>query len=226
MVHIHCNTLTDEQWSSLARSGGKVSISVETELNMGMGRPVFARCEEFGIKPTLSCDVVSLNSGDLITQARAGLGFKRWADTEALNLSGRDPEVVSTTARQALEWATVNGADALGLGDTVGTLTPGKQADLIVVGGDSFGQYPRLDAAGTLLFQSGPDDVRHVMVQGRFVKRDGLLVGHDLKRLQDEVQNSAVEVLDRVRDAGVVLPGTPPGAVDGIVAAAVENLRR
>lgn len=68
-VHIHCNALTDERWQVLADSGVKVSISVETELNMGMGRPVFAKCEQFGVKPTLSCDVVSLNSGDLLTQA-------------------------------------------------------------------------------------------------------------------------------------------------------------
>ncbi|MFG1607839.1 amidohydrolase family protein [Actinoplanes sp. NPDC049265] len=225
LVHIHCNALTDGQWAAVARSGGKVSISVETELNMGMGRPVFAQCERYGIKPTLSCDVVSLNSGDLITQARIGLGFKRWADTEAVNRAGQDPRTVSTTSLQALEWLTVNGADALGLADQVGSLTPGRQADVIVVGGDGVAQHPRPDPAGTLLFQTRPTDVRHVLVQGRFVKRDGALIGHDMARLQADAEESSARVLRRVRDLGITLPGTPAGAVGGIAAAAVANLQ-
>lgn len=116
VVHVHCNTLTDEEWRRVADSGGKVSISPETEINMGMGRPAFGKCEEFGIKPTLSCDVVSLNSGDLLTQMRLGLGIKRWADTEHLNARGINPEAVSTRSLEALEWGTVNGADAIGMG--------------------------------------------------------------------------------------------------------------
>ena len=151
---MHCNTLTEEEWQILARNGAKVSISVETELNMGMGRPAFAACERHGIAPTLSCDIVSLNSGDLFAQLRQGLGFKRWADTEAINLAGADPERVSTTALEALRWSTVNAADAIGLGDRIGSLTPGKQADLIIVGGPGTSQHPVLDAAGTLIFQT------------------------------------------------------------------------
>ena len=85
-----------------------------------------------------------------------GLGFKRWADTEALNLAGRDPDRVSTTAVEALRWSTVNAAEAIGLGDRIGSLTPGKQADLIVVGGPGTAQHPHLDAAGTLIFQTPP----------------------------------------------------------------------
>jgi cytosine/adenosine deaminase-related metal-dependent hydrolase len=68
-------------------AGAKVSISPETELNMGMGRPVFAACRRHGLKPTLSCDVISLNSGDLLTQLRLGLGFSRWADWSAARRS-------------------------------------------------------------------------------------------------------------------------------------------
>ncbi|MEU6701739.1 amidohydrolase family protein [Pseudonocardia sp. NPDC046786] len=84
MVHVHCITLDDDEWSALARSGGKVSISVETELNMG-------------------------------------------------------------TAKEVLRWGTVNAADALGLGDRIGSLTPGKQADLQLVGGGAVEQHPRID---------------------------------------------------------------------------------
>ncbi|TKG70558.1 hypothetical protein FCN18_16895 [Prauserella endophytica] len=223
-VHIHCNTLTDERWRILADSGVKVSISVETELNMGMGRPVFAKCEEFGVKPTLSCDVVSLNSGDLITQARMGLAFKRWADTEHLNLSGKDVEQVSTTALQALEWATINGAEACGLDDIVGSITVGKKADLIMAGGQDMALHPVIDAPGTLIYQTKPSDIRHVMVAGRFVKRDGVLVDHDLPTLLVEADRSAQQILARIRAASRDLPGKPRDGFDDLAEAMRANL--
>ena len=207
-VHVHCNTLTDAEWRTMADAGAKVSISPETELNMGMGRPVFAACRRHGLKPTLSCDVISLNSGDLLTQLRMGLGFSRWADTEAVNLAGDDPVAVSTTALEALEWVTVNAADALGMGDRIGSLRPGKRADLMLVGGPSIRQHPHLDAAGSLVFQTTPADVRTVLVAGRVVKRDGVLVDVDLAQLLDRGDRSAEQVLRRVPTP---LPGTPEG---------------
>ncbi len=75
------------------------------------------------LAPTLSCDIISLNSGDLFSQIRQGLGFKRWADAEALNLSGRDPDRVSTTALEAL--ALVDGQRGRGHGSR----RPDRQPD-------------------------------------------------------------------------------------------------
>ncbi len=210
-VHVHCNTLTDDEWRMLARNDAKLSISPETELNMGMGRPAFAAAARHGIKPTLSCDVISLNTGDLFTQLRLGLAFQRWADTEPINLAGGDPEAVTISAHDALKWTTVNAAEAIGLDDRIGSLTPGKQADIMVVGGPAMSQHPQIDPAATLLFQTTAENVRHVLVAGRFVKRDGQLIGVDLNRLNAEADNSAERVLSRIRDSGRPLPGTPPG---------------
>ncbi|MEI4274193.1 amidohydrolase family protein [Klenkia sp. LSe6-5] len=209
MVHVHCNTLDDEEWAMIARSGGKVSISVETELNMGMGRPVFEACERHGLAPTLSCDIISLNSGDLLSQIRQGLGFKRWADTEATNLAGDNPMKVTTTALEALRWSTVNAAEALGLGDRIGSLTPGKQADLIVVGGPGTTQHPHIDPAGALIFQTSPSDVRTVLVAGQTVKKDGVMTGVDLPALLERADTSAEQILTRVRSVVPALPPTP-----------------
>lgn len=223
-VHVHCTTLAEDEWQALVRAGAKVSISVETELNMGMGRPAFAACERHGIAPTLSCDIVSLNSGDLFSQLRMGLAFKRWADAEAVNLSGRDPERVSTTALEALRWSTINAAEAIGLGDRIGSLSPGKQADIILIGGPTTTQHPHVDAAGTVVFQTSPRDVRTVMVAGRVVKRDGVMTGVDLPRLLQQAETSADEVLSRVRAAVPTLPPTPPGGFGVIRGMAAGNL--
>jgi cytosine/adenosine deaminase-related metal-dependent hydrolase len=216
MVHVHCNTLDDAEWDALARSGGKISISVETELNMGMGRPVFARCRRHGLAPTLSADVISLNSGDLWHEMRFGLGFTRWEATEAVNLANAMPETVTTSAKEALGWSTVNAADALGLGDRIGSLTPGKRADLQLVGGTGIEQHPRIDPYATLVFQTTTADVRTVLVDGRVVKRDGLLTGVDLPRLAVEADTAAQAVLGRVHAAGHTLPGTPAGAFEAL----------
>jgi hypothetical protein len=211
MVHVHCNTLGDDEWAALARSGGKVSISVETELNMGMGRPVFQRCRRHDLAPTLSADVISLNSGDLWHEMRFGLGFTRWEATEALNRANAMPEAVTTTAKEALGWATVNVPDALGLGDDrIGSLTPGKRADLQLVGGGAVEQHPRIDPYATLVFQTTAADVRTVLVDGRVVKRDGLLTGVDLPALTAEADSAAAAVLGRVRDAGRASPAPHP----------------
>jgi cytosine/adenosine deaminase-related metal-dependent hydrolase len=223
-IHVHCNTLTEEEWRILSRSGAKLSISVETELNMGMGRPVFAQAERHGIKPTLSCDIISLNSGDLFTQLRLGVAFKRWSETEATNLAGKDPESVTVTAQEALHWVTVNAAEAVGLDDRIGSLTPGKQADIIVVGGPGISQHPCLDPAGTLVFQSTTQDVRDVLVAGRFLKREGVLLGVDLPHLLATGDNSADQVLDRVRAKGIDLPGTPEGGLGFIAEMSTDNL--
>ena len=217
-VHVHCNTLTDDEWRRLARNDAKLSISPETELNMGMGRPAFAAAARHGIKPTLSCDVLSLNTGDLFTQLRLGVAFQRWADTESVNLAGGDPEAVTVTAHDALEWTTVNAAEAVGLDDRIGSLTPGKQADVVVVANPA---SPQIDPAGALLFQTTADNVRHVLVAGRFVKRDGTLVGVDMNRLNADAEASAHHILTGVAASGRQLPGTPPGGL-AIIKAMVD----
>ncbi|GAA5165411.1 MULTISPECIES: amidohydrolase family protein [Amycolatopsis] len=221
MVHVHCNAFTDAEWDAVARSGGKVSISVETELNMGFGRPVFERCRRHGIAPTLSVDVVSLNSGDLWHELRFGLACAREDVLGPVNAAGAMPDSVGIPAREALRWSTVNAADALGLGDRIGSLTPGKRADLLLVGGPAVEQHPVVDPYATLLFQTTAADVRTVLVDGRVVKRDGVLATTDLTTLTAEADSAAERILGRIRDAGRALPGTPPGAW-----AAVEPMAR
>lgn len=223
-VHVHCNALSEADWDILGRARAKLSISPETELNMGMGRLAFRAAAQRGIKPTLSADVMSLNSGDLFHQLRMALAFKRWADTEDLNLAGSDPTQVSTTAAQALEWVTVNPAEAIRLQDRVGSITVGKRADLILVGGSGISQHPHIDPVGTLAFQTSAADVRTVLVDGKVVKRDGVLQGVDLAELTSRAEVSAHGVLERIRAGGAQLPGTDPAVLDLLIAVATANL--
>ncbi|MBN9738184.1 MULTISPECIES: amidohydrolase family protein [unclassified Pseudonocardia] len=221
MVHVHCNSFGDDEWRAVSRTGGKVSSSVETELSMGFGVPVFDKCAEHGVKPSLSIDVVSLNSGDLWHEMRFGLGIARGQRALPVNRAGAMTDEVGVSCRDAVEWATVNGADALGLGDRIGSLTPGKRADVLLVGGPALEQHPRIDPYATLVFQTTAADVRTVLVDGRVVKRDGVLTVTDHHALSTSADAAAERILGRVRDAGRDLPGTPPGAW-----AAIEPMAR
>ena len=229
MVHVHCCSFGDPEWAAIARSGGKVSISVETEMNMGFGRPVFSRCAQHGMKPTLSADVISFNSGDLWHELRFGVAVARADAADRANFANQMPDQVAVTAREALAWSTVNAAEALGLGDRVGSLTPGKRADVLLVGGPAIEQHPVVDPYGTLIFQTTAADVRTVLVDGAVVKRDGSLTGVDLPRVTAQVDAASDRILGRLRDAGRELPGTPPGAwaaIDPLARAFYAEARR
>ncbi|MGW6796725.1 amidohydrolase family protein [Streptomyces chartreusis] len=225
-VHIHANTLDEEEWTYLGRAGAHVSISPETELNMGMGWPVFEECRAHGIKPTLSCDVISLNSGSLVTQMRLGIAADRFAQNDPINRANRMPHSVQTQSMDALGWATINGAAACGLDDVIGSLTVGKKADVVVVGNaESFTGQPAINPVGSLVFQSTPNDVSDVFIDGRHVKRNGKLVGVDLPDLFAQSNASTQRVLDEVAKTYPQLPPPMQGSnFEALEEAAAANL--
>ena len=194
-VHVHCNTLDERNFRRLADNDCKVSSSPETEIQMGMGHPVIGRALELGMRPSLSCDVMSSNSGDMFSQMRIGLQFERCMRNDAFNARNRMPDPLDLTVRDALRWGTANGAHAMGLEDRIGSLTPGKQADVIVIGGRRLNMVPMADPVGCLVAQANPANVQHVIVAGRFAKRDGELVGLDLDRAIDLAQSTCERVL-------------------------------
>jgi cytosine/adenosine deaminase-related metal-dependent hydrolase len=224
-VHVHCNTLDERTFRRLADNDCKVSSSPETEIQMGMGHPVIRRALELGMRPSLSCDVMSSNSGDMFSQMRLGLQFERCMRNDAFNARNQMPEPLDLTVRDALRWGTANGAHAMGLEHRIGSLTPGKQADVIVVGGRRLNMIPMADPVGCLVAQANPANVRHVLVAGRFVKRDGELVGVDLDRAIELAETASERVLGTITaGGGPLLAPTPDGFADLINTMAAQNL--
>ncbi len=226
-VHVHCNTLDDRDFRRLADHDCKVSSSPETEIQMGMGHPVIRRALQFGMRPSLSCDVISSNSGDMFSQMRIGLQFERCMRNDTFNARNLMPEPLDLTVRDALRWGTANGAHAMGLEHRIGSLTPGKQADVIVIGGRRLNMVPMTDPVGCLVAQANPSNVQHVLVAGRFVKRDGELVGIDLAHAIDLAQTASEQVLGTITAGGQpLLPEVPEGFADLINTIAAQNLAR
>ncbi|MFC9787121.1 amidohydrolase family protein [Rhodococcus sp. NPDC127528] len=200
-LHIHCPALNSHEWRLLADTGAAVTIAPETEMQMGMGMPPFRAAIDHGLAPAVSTDIVCVGSGDLFSQMRLGLQFQRCLDHQRVHATGAMPASVDLGVRDALTWATRNGADAIGMGSAIGSITPGKKADVIVVA-------PRMDLVrssyplGSVVLQSTAADVRTVLVNGEIRKRDGLLVGPDLAA----VRGRANAALDRIEKAAAGLP--------------------
>ena len=226
-VHVHCNTLDDRDFDRLAAADCKISSSPETEIQMGMGHPVIDRALERGMRPSLSIDIASGNSGDMFSQMRIGLQFDRAMRNDEANARNRMPDGLHRTVRDALRWGTANGAHAMGLEERIGSLTPGKQADVIVIGGRRLNLVPMADPVGCLVSQANASNVQHVLVAGRFVKRDGELVGVDLDDAIDLAEQASERTLAAVlADGQPLLPPRPPEIDDLLTTTAATNLAR
>ena len=224
---MHCTALDERDLRRLAEHDCKVSSSPETELQMGMGHPVIGRALALAMRPSLSCDSITANSGDMFAQMRLGLQFERSVRNAVHNAANQIPESLDLTVRDALRWATANGAHAMGIENRVGSLSVGKQADVIVIGGGRVNLMPMADPIGCLVTQANASNVKHVLVGGRFAKRDGELLDVDRARASQLVHGALEAVLRRIGDQGLaLLPPAPPGLMDMLNTVASQNLAR
>lgn len=198
-LYIHCTSLSEREITLVAESGGKVSIAPETEMQMGMGIPPIRSCIEHGIKPSLSIDTSTSVAPDLFSQMRLALQLQRCLDNERAQRDRKVALDVHYTVRDALIWGTRNGAEALGLGDRIGTLTPGKRADITFISNKralSSSAYP----LGTAVLHSTAADVDTVMVDGVIRKRGGFLVGYDLDSIRAKAKAGLNRILDNLEN--------------------------
>jgi len=188
---VHGAALTEHELALVAASGAGISGTPETELQMGMGRPVTFRARDAGVRTGLGIDIVSNYAGDMFAQMRLQLQAERGFRHEAA--SGA-PRSVDVDAREVLELATLGGARVLGLEDRLGSLTPGKRADLVLTRCDAINMVPVHDPVGALVLNATTHDVDTVLVAGRAVKRHGALVGHEWPALAERLRASSARI--------------------------------
>jgi cytosine/adenosine deaminase-related metal-dependent hydrolase len=194
-TYIHCNYLSDAEFRLIADTGGKVSIAPSVEMSMGHGTPPTAKALAHGLRPSLSIDVVTTVPGDMFTQMRFLWASARLIEHEAAFAAGstEEPELLST--RDVLEFAPIEGARVCGLEERTGSLTPGKQADVVVVRCDESNTWPVIDPVSTVVHQADTRNVDSVIVAGEFLKRHGELVHGDLRRARDDAGASLDHLL-------------------------------
>ena len=197
ITFVHCNTLADDELRMMAATGVTASISPDIELQMGHGFPATGRLIAAGIRPSLSIDVCCSNGGHLFGTIRATIGTQRGFDNAAAEAAGTPLVELKTTCRDALEFATIEGARACGLDSKIGSLTPGKQADIILIDCDNFGMTPLNNPVAAVVYNAHPGLVTTVIVNGRIVKRDGKLVGVDTARVRQLAIDARDDILRR-----------------------------
>jgi cytosine/adenosine deaminase-related metal-dependent hydrolase len=181
---VHGHALDDEQLRRFCELGMSFSAAAENEMTQGHGHPLTGRLREFGRAPSLGVDLESVLSGDMLTQARVALGMQRALDNAAHRARhGTIPPTSTITTREALSWVTVEGARMLGQLDRIGTLAPGKQADLVVIRADTLNMQPVHDAVNSVVMQASLANIDSVMVAGRWKKRGGRLLDVELAPL-------------------------------------------
>jgi cytosine/adenosine deaminase-related metal-dependent hydrolase len=201
-TYIHCTTLSDNEIQMIVDTGGTVSIAAPVEMMMGHGMVPTQKFLDRGLRPSLSVDVETNVPGDMFTQMRTILSLQRALLFERA-LAGEENLPPLLTALDALEFATIQGARANGLEDKVGTLTPGKQADIIMLRTDRINVMPINDPIGAVVWGMDTSNVDSVFIAGKTMKRNGELVGVDLNSIEKLVYESRDYV---VRKSGFNLP--------------------
>ena len=182
-IYVHAATLSEDSYQRIAATGGTVSVSTESEQSAGQGYPPTWTLRNHGIPVALSMDTSVWWSADLFSAMRATLGADRSREHLEAHTKGETVTNCHLRADQVVEWATRGGARALGLEGVVGSLEPGKKADVVLIKNDASPvMFPLLNPYGHVAFQAQRGDVHTVLVNGRVVKHEHRLIDIDLDR--------------------------------------------
>lgn len=194
---VHGNDLTDDQLARFCSLGMSFSVTPESEMTHGHGFPITGRLRKCSRAPSLGIDLESSISGEMLTAARIALNMQRALDnSEHRSKTGGIPETSTITTREALTWVTIEGARMLGMEDQIGSLVPGKQADLVMISADALNMQPVHDLASTVVIQTSLANIDNVMVAGHWKKRSGRLLAADVSQKLDQLQESGRRILD------------------------------
>ncbi len=197
-IYVHSATLSPDSYNRIAATGGTVSLSTESEQSAGQGYPPTWKLRQHSIPVSLSMDTSVWWSADLFSAMRATLSADR--AREHLEAHNNDETVTNhrLRAEEVVDWATRGGAKALGLDSVVGSIEPGKKADLVLIKNDaSPAMFPIMHPYGHVVFQAQRGDVHTVLVNGRTVKYNHRLVGSDLAKARQAIEET-VEYLKGV----------------------------
>jgi len=186
VVLVHATNNTPEDFKLLAETKTPVSLSPYTELRTGFGIPPLRALLLAGVPLSLSVDTTILcGNADMFAIMKAMQNIANGVERSEFGITGQ----------RVLEMATIDGARALGLADQVGSLTPGKRADLILVRTTDPNMLPLTIPSLMIVQAAQPANIDAVIVDGRFLKRDGKLTTIDMAKLARD----AADTIERAR---------------------------
>jgi len=184
----HCARIPEETWQLFAAAGVNITVNPRSDALFGFDDDGFAyqKAIDHGLKPALGIDLDTAFGSDMFGEMHALFGQQR-AAMRYRRFRGEANAPAPIRVDEVLRAATVNGARAAGLEKSIGTLTPGKQADIIMLRTNGIAVFPVTNAIGTIVQAVERSDVDTVMVAGQLRKRGGKLIGVDVGKLSAEV---------------------------------------
>jgi 5-methylthioadenosine/S-adenosylhomocysteine deaminase len=177
--------LSDADIAELALHGAATSHQPLSNMRLASGIMRYPDISAAGLRIGLGLDGGTNDTPDTFNNMRAAVGLQR-----ALSLSAAE----TPTVEEVLFAATMGGAEALDMDDEIGSLTPGKQADLIIIDPNQLNFAPQLRQVNQIVFNGQPQNVTWVFVAGRALKRDGKLVDVNVRRLLEDAQTAIDDI--------------------------------
>ncbi len=188
----HCTSLPDEGWKIIKEAGIRVNVCPRSDAHYGIEDGMFAiqAAQRHGINPGLSVDNETSYSTDMFMEMRVAFYLQRVMGMHQQHCCGSAHALTTLPAARLLKAATVDGAACAGLQDKIGSLTPGKQADLILINAGDINLYPSGNAFGTVVHATERSNIDTVMIGGRIVKQNGKVLRVDSTRLRAAIDES------------------------------------
>lgn len=200
---VHGNDLPDGLLDQMVDLGVSFSVTPENEMIQGHGFPITGRLLKRGVRPTIGIDLESILSGDLFSAARVALSMQRSLDNaEQRKASGSIPATTTIPVREALHWITTEGARMLGRENQLGSLTPGKLADLVVINASDLNLHPVHDPVATVVMQTSLANIESVMIGGAWKKRNGRLLAEGLETKKELLAQSGRRLVQDIERQG------------------------
>ena len=200
-LFIHMTGMSDMAWEKCKDVGVQVSLAVPIEMNMRHGMPPILKLQSLGMEPSLSVDVECTLTADFFTQMRSMMNMQRMVVNQMVLEQGDfsppnqwptptpdKPKLLNT--RDVLRYATMNGARHLRLDGKVGSLTPGKEADILILDATAINVAPLNHVPGAVVSLMDRTNVETVIVAGKVRKWKGQLQDVNLSRLRRELEAS------------------------------------
>ena len=161
---------------------------------------ITGRLLQLGAAPSLGVDLESSISGDMFSVARFALGTQRALDNaHSKEQLHKLPDTSSIYCKQALEWITIKGAQALNLDDKIGSLKAGKQADLVLISAEDLNMSPVHDPINSVVMQTSLANVDTVVIAGETRKENGRLLHPKLPELKATLAQSGMRLMKELQ---------------------------
>jgi cytosine/adenosine deaminase-related metal-dependent hydrolase len=191
----HCSGMPPEAWEVIRDVGVTINTASRSDTTFGIGPPSLPvdQALQYGLRPGLSMDNEICYAIDMFSEMRLLLHMQRAAAQRRLAADEAGPPPIGV--HDVLKFATMGGAVNAGLDHRIGSLTPGKAADLIVIATDGLNTTPLASVASAAVSFVNTWNVDVVFVAGEVRKWDGALVGHDLRGVRSEAEASRDRLL-------------------------------